>query len=59
MLERVDVFRGLPRVLSTHQRSELTGTAHDRWANRNRVTRRLIQAEKTTQNEYVESFTGR
>jgi putative transposase len=57
--DRVGAFRGLPRVLRTDQGPELTGNALDRWACGNRVTLRLIQADKPTQNAYVESFNGK
>ena len=59
VLDRVGAFRGLPRVLRTDQGPEFTGNALDRWAYRNRVTLRLIQAGKPTQNAYVESFNGK
>ncbi len=59
VLDRFGAFRGLPRVLRTDQGSEFTGNALDRWADRNRVTPRLIQAGKPTQNAYVESFNGK
>ena len=36
-----------------------TGNALHRWAYRKRVTLRLIQSGKRTQNAYVESFSGK
>jgi putative transposase len=59
VLDRVGQFRGLPQVIRTDQGPEFTGNALDRWAYRNRVTLRLIQAGKPTQNAYVESFNGK
>jgi putative transposase len=57
--DRVGQFRGLPQVFRTDQGPEFTGNALDRWAYRNRMTLRLIQARKPTQNAYVESFNGK
>jgi putative transposase len=59
VLDRVGAFRGLPQVIRTDQGPELTGNALNRWACRNRVTLRLIQAGKPTQNACVESFNGK
>ena len=59
MLDRVGAFPGLPRVLRTDQGPEFTGNALDHWAYGNRVTLRLIQADKPTQTAYVESFNGK
>ena len=42
VLNRVDAFRGLQRVLRTDQSPEFIGNALDRWVYRNRVTLRLI-----------------
>jgi putative transposase len=59
VLDTVGAFRGLPRVLRTDQDPEFIGNALDRCAYRNRVTLRLIQAGKPTQNVYAESFNGK
>lgn len=58
MLDRVSVFRGLPRAPRSAQGPEFSGSALVRWAYRNRVTLRLLQAGKPTTNPYVESFSG-
>ncbi len=58
VLDRVGQFRGLLQVIRTDQGPELTGNSLDRWAYRNRVMLRLIQAGEPTQNAYVESFNG-
>ena len=58
VLDRVGQFRGLPQVIRCDE-GPVTGNALDRWAYRNRVTLRLIQAGKPTQNAYVESFNGK
>ncbi len=59
VLDQVGQFRGLPQVIRTDQGPEFSGNALDRWAYRNRVTLRIIQAGKPTQNAYVESFNGK
>jgi putative transposase len=59
VLNRVGQFRGLPQAMRTDQGPEFTGNALDRWAFRNRVTLRLIQEGKPTQNAYVEGFNGK
>ncbi len=59
MLDRVGRFRGLPQVIRIDQCPEITGNALDRWAYRNRVKLRRIQAGKPTQDAYVESFNGK
>jgi transposase InsO family protein len=59
VLDQVGQFRGLPQVIRTDQGPEFTGNALDRWAYRNRVTLRLIQAGNPTRNAYVESFNGK
>jgi putative transposase len=58
-LDRVGAFRSLPRALRTDQGPEFTRNALDRWVCRSRVTLRLTQAGKPTQNAYVESFNGK
>jgi putative transposase len=55
VLDRVGQFRGLPQVNRCDE-GPVTGNALDRWAYRNRMTLRLIQAGKPTQNAYVESI---
>lgn len=58
VLDRVSVFRGPPRAPRSAQGPEFSGSALVRWAYRNRVTLRLLQAGKPTTNPYVESFNG-
>jgi putative transposase len=59
VLDRVDKFRGLPKVIRTDQGPELTGKALDQWAHEHGVALRLIEAGKPTQNTYIESFNGK
>ncbi len=58
VLDRVGQFRGLRQVIRWDE-GPVTGNALARWAYRNRVTLRLIQAGKPTQNAYVGSFNGK
>jgi putative transposase len=58
-LDRVAATRGLPRVLRTDNGLEFCGKAMLTWAHERRVTLRLIQPGKPTQNAYIESFNGR
>jgi putative transposase len=58
LLDRVGRFRGLSQVICTDQ-GPVTGSTLDRYAYRNCVTLRLIQAGKPTQNAYVERFNGK
>ena len=51
--------RGLPQVIRTNQGPEFTCNALNRWAYRDRVPLRLIQAGKPTPHAYVESFNGK
>lgn len=58
-LDRLAVTRGLPRVLRTDNGLEFCGRAMLTWAHERRVTLRLIEPGKPTQNAYIESFNGR
>ena len=59
VLDRLALTRGLPRVLRTDNGLEFCGRAMLTWAHERRVTLRLIEPGKPTQNAYVESFHGR
>ena len=58
-LDRLAATRGLPRVLRTDNGLEFCGRAMLTWAHERRVTLRLIEPGKPTQNAYIESFNGR
>lgn len=58
-LDRLAATRGLPRVLRTDNGLEFCGRAMLTWAHERRVTLRLIEPGKPTQNAYVESFNSR
>jgi transposase InsO family protein len=58
-LDRLASTRGLPRVLRTENDLEFCGRAMLTWAHERRVTLRLIEPGKPTQNAYIESFNGR
>ena len=58
-LDEVARFRGYPKAVRTDQGPEFTGRALDQWAYRNRVTMKLIQPGKPTQNAYIEPFNGK
>lgn len=59
VLDRLAATRGLPRVLRTDNGLEFCGRAMLTWAHERRVTLRLIEPGKPTQNAYIESFNGR
>ena len=59
VLDQAARFRGYPKAVRTDQGPEFTGKALDRWAYRNNVEIKLIQAGKPTQNAYIESFNGK
>lgn len=59
LLDRLAATRGLPRVLRTDNGSAFCGKAMLTWAHERRVTLRLIEPGKPTQNAYIESFNGR
>jgi putative transposase len=59
VLNLVSRFRDLPQMIRTDQGPELIDNARGRWVYRNRVTLRLTQAGKLTQNPYVERFNGK
>ena len=58
-LDRLAATRGLPHVLRTDNGLEFCGRAMLTWAHERRVTLRLIEPGKPTQNAYIESFNGR
>lgn len=45
--------------MRTNQGPEFTGKSLDQWASDNHIELKLIQAGKTTQNGFIESFNGR
>jgi putative transposase len=55
-LDRLASTRGLPGVLRTDNGPEFCGKAMLTWAHERRVTLRLIEPGKPTQNAYIESF---
>lgn len=57
-LEQLAATRGLPRVLRTDNGLEFCGKAMLTWAHERRVTLRLIEPGKPTQNAYIASFNG-
>ena len=59
VLDRLAGTRGLPQVLRTDNGAEFCGRAMLTWAERHRVTLRLIEPGKPNQNAYIESFNGR
>jgi putative transposase len=59
VLARVAQFRGYPKAIRTDQGPEFTGKALDKWAYRNGVELKLIEAGKPTQNAYIESDLNR
>lgn len=59
ILGRLEVTRGLPRVIRTDNGKEFCGRAMLTWAHEHSVTLRLIEPGKPNQNAYVESFNGR
>ena len=59
ILERLEVTRGLPKVIRTDNGKEFCGRAMLTWAHEHGVTLRLIEPGKPNQNAYVESFNGR
>jgi putative transposase len=58
-LDRLAATRGLPHVLRTDNGLEFCGRTMLTWAHERRVTLRLIEPGKPTQNAYIESFNGR
>ncbi len=58
-LESISAFRGNPEAIRTIQGPEFTGKALDQWAYQHGVILKLIQAGKSTQNAYIESFIGK
>lgn len=59
LLEGVCARCGYPKIIRTDNGAEFTGRAMLTWAHEKRVTLRLIEPGKPTQNAYIESFNGR
>lgn len=59
VLDRLQLERGLPRVIRTDNGKEFCGRAMLTWAHRHQVVLRLIEPGKPNQNAYIESFNGR
>lgn len=59
ILDSIALFRGYPTTIRTDQGPEFTCCAQDLWASEHGVELQLIQRGKPTQNEFIESFTGR
>lgn len=59
ILDRLQIERGLPRVIRSDNGKEFTGKAMLGWAHERGVKLRLIEPGKPNQNAYIESFNGR
>lgn len=58
-LERLRLFRPLPRAIVSDNGPELTSKAILRWSGRRQIQWRYIEPGKPTQNAFVESFNGK
>jgi putative transposase len=59
VLNRVALFRGLPKEILTDNGSEFTGNALNAWAHDHRVEHVFTDPGCPTQNGYIESFNGK
>lgn len=59
ILERLELSRGLPKVIRTDNGKEFCGRVMVTWAHQRGIDLRLIEPGKPNQNAYVESFNGR
>jgi putative transposase len=59
VLERLAVFRGLPKRIVVDNGPEFQSRVLDAWAHRRRVELRFIRPGKPVENAYIESFNGR
>jgi putative transposase len=59
VLERLEVVRGLPQVITIDNGPEFAGRALDEWAYRRGVKLNFIRPGKPIENAYAESFNGR
>lgn len=59
VLDRIALFRGLPKVITVDNGPEFISKALDLWAYENKVKLRFIQPGKPVQNAFIESFNGK
>ena len=59
MLDRLAIYRGLPKAIRTDNGKEFCGRAMLSWALERGIKLRLIEPGKPNQNAYIESFNGR
>lgn len=59
VLNRVAIFRGMPKEILTDNGSEFTSNAMNAWAYDHKVGHVFTDPGKPTQNGYIESFNGK
>lgn len=59
VLNRVTLFRGLPKEIPTDNGSEFTGNVLNAWAHDHEVEHIFTDPGCPTQNGYIESFNGK